>query len=233
MNALTQLRELFSRLTLRQSITLGVAVVALLGGLFWMIQSRRNADYKLLFRDMAPEEAGQLTARLKEKNVDFRIGEDGASIYARSAQVNELRLDLAAAGLPRTGRIGFEIFDKTNFALTEFAEQVNYQRALEGELERTLSGLKEVEHARIHLTFAKASIFAESRQPAKASVVLRLRAGSKLTPASARAVSFLLASAVESLAPENVSILDQNGNLLSRPRKSLTAEEEYPELLLE
>ena len=233
MNALTQLRELFSRLTPRQSITLGVAVVALLGGLFWTIQSRRNADYKLLFRDMAPEEAGQLTARLKEKNVDFRIGEDGASIYVRSAQVNELRLDLAAAGLPRTGRIGFEIFDKTNFALTEFAEQVNYQRALEGELERTLGGLKEVEHARIHLTFAKASIFAESRQPAKASVVLRLKQGAKLTPASAGAISFLLASSVESLAPENVSILDQNGNLLSRPRKSLTADEEFPEILLE
>lgn len=233
MNALNQIRELFLRLSPRQRISLGAALVVILGGLFWMIQSRRDADYKLLFKDMAAEEAGQITARLKEKNVDFRIGEDGASIYVRSAKVSELRLELAAAGLPRTGRIGFEIFDKTNFALTEFAEQVNYQRALEGELERTLSGLKEVEHARIHLTFAKQSIFEENRQPAKASVVLKLKQGAKLTPASSRAVGFLLASAVEGLAAENVSIIDQNGNLLSRPRKTLTADEEFPEALLE
>jgi len=230
---LNQIRELFDSLSLRQKISIGAALVAVLGGIFWFIQDHRDKDFKLLFKDMAAEDAGQLTTRLREKNVEYKIGEDGSSIYVRSAKLSELRLDLAAQGLPRTGRIGFEIFDKTNFALTEFAEQVNYQRALEGELERTVASLREVEHARVHLTFAKQSIFQDNRKPAKASVVLKLRTGARLSPASVQAVVFLLASAVESLAPEDVSLIDHNGSLLSRPRKSHTAEEEFPEILLE
>ncbi len=230
---MNQIRELFDSLSLRQKISIGAALVAVLGGIFWFIQDHRDKDFKLLFKDMAAEDAGQLTTRLREKNVEYKIGEDGSSIYVRSAKLSELRLDLAAQGLPRTGRIGFEIFDKTNFALTEFAEQVNYQRALEGELERTVASLREVEHARVHLTFAKQSIFQDNRKPAKASVVLKLRTGARLSPASVQAVVFLLASAVESLAPEDVSLIDHNGSLLSRPRKSHTAEEEFPEILLE
>jgi flagellar M-ring protein FliF len=230
---LNQIRELLDRLSLRQKISIGAALVVALAGIFWFIQSQKEKDFKLLFRDMAAEDAGQLTTRLREKNVEYKIGEDGTSIYVRSAKLSELRLDLAAQGLPRTGRIGFEIFDKTNFALTEFAEQVNYQRALEGELERTVAGIREVEHARVHLTFAKQSIFQDSRQPAKASVVLKLRTGARLSPASVQSVVFLLSSAVEGLAPEHVSLIDHNGILLSRPRKSLAPDEEYPEILLE
>jgi flagellar M-ring protein FliF len=230
---LNQLRAILERLTLRQRIIIGVAVVALLGGIAYMVHYQKEKDYKLLFRDMTAEDAGQLTARLKEQNVDFRIGDDGTSIYVRSARVNELRLELAAQGLPHTGRIGFEIFDKTNFALTEFAEQVNYQRALEGELERTVTGIKEVEHARVHLTFAKQSIFESNRQPAKASVVIKLKNGARLSPGSVQAIVFLMSSAVEGLTPEGVSIVDQSGTLLSRPRKSLTSDDEFPEILLE
>ena len=230
---MNQIRELFDSLSLRQKISIGAALVAVLGGIFWFIQDHRDKDFKLLFKDMAAEDAGQLTTRLREKNVEYKIGEDGSSIYVRSAKLSELRLDLAAQGLPRTGRIGFEIFDKTNFALTEFAEQVNYQRALEGELERTVASLREVEHARVHLTFAKQSIFQDNRKPAKASVVLKLRTGARLSPASVQAVVFLLSSAVEGLSPEDVSLIDHNGSLLSRPRKSHTPEEEFPEILLE
>lgn len=230
---MNQIRELLDRLSLRQKISIGAALVVALAGIFWFIQSQKEKDFKLLFKDMAAEDAGQLTNRLREKNVEYKIGEDGTSIYVRSAKLSELRLELAAQGLPRTGRIGFEIFDKTNFALTEFAEQVNYQRALEGELERTVSGIREVEHARVHLTFAKQSIFQDNRQPAKASVVLKLRTGARLSPASVQSVVFLLSSAVEGLAPEHVSLIDHNGILLSRPRKSLAPDEEYPEILLE
>lgn len=230
---MNQIRELLDRLSLRQKISIGVSLVAILGGIFWLIQYQHDKDYKLLFKDMSAEDAGVLTARLREKNVEYKIGEDGASVYVGSAKLSELRLDLAAQGLPRTGRIGFEIFDKTNFALTEFAEQVNYQRALEGELERTVSGLREVEHARVHLTLAKQSIFENNRHPAKASVVLKLRTGARLSPSSIQSVVFLLSSAVEGLAPEHVSLIDHNGVLLSRPRKSQSAEEEFPEVLLE
>ena len=124
---------------------------------------------------------------------------------------------MAAAGLPKTGRIGFELFDKTNLGATDFTEQVNYRRALEGELERSVMSLAEVEQARVHLTFPKESIFLEQQQPAKASVLVRLRAGARLTPQNVLAIDHLVASAVEGLSPDAVTVLDMNGNLLGRP----------------
>jgi flagellar M-ring protein FliF len=124
---------------------------------------------------------------------------------------------MAAAGLPKTGRIGFELFDKVNLGATEFTEHVNYRRALEGELERTIMTLAEVDQARVHLTFPKESVFLEAQQPAKASVLLRLRPGAHLAQPNVLAINHLVASAVEGLAPDAVSVLDMNGNLLSRP----------------
>jgi flagellar M-ring protein FliF len=139
--------------------------------------------------------------------------------------VAELRLQMAGAGLPRTGRAGFELFDKTNFGVTDFAEHINYRRALEGELERSIMSLAEVELARVHLTFPKDSVFLESREAAKASVMVKLRLGSKLSPANVNAVCHLVASAVEGLVPEGVSVLDMSGNLLSRPRRAASDNE--------
>ena len=132
-----------------------------------------------------------------------------------SSRLAELRLTMAAAGIPKNGRIGFELFDKTNFGMTDFAEHVNYRRALEGELERSVMSLTEVEQARVHLTFPKDSVFLEAQQPAKASVLLRLKPGARLAPANVLAIDHLLASAVEGLSPDAVSVLDMNGNLLA------------------
>ena len=230
---MNQLRELFDRLTTKQKISLGVALVLVVAGVYGFSAWQKEKDYKPLFFQMTAEDAGQLTARLREKNVEYKISEDGTTVLVRSAKLNDLRLELAAQGLPRTGRIGFEIFDKTNFALTEFAEQVNYQRALEGELERTVGSIKEVEQARVHLTMAKQSIFEDKRQPAKASVVLKLRSGNQLPPMAVQSITYMFSSAVEGLIPENIAIIDQSGRLLNRPRKSLGPDEEMPEVLLE
>lgn len=227
------LRQIWERLTVRQRILIGVALVAVVVGLYGFTRYQKEKDYKPLFTHLAPEDAGTLTAKLKEKAVDYRLSEDSTTVLVPSARLAELRLELAAEGLPQSGRIGFELFDKTNFGLTEFAEQINYQRALEGELERTIASLREVEHSRVHLTLAKKSVFAAERKPAKASVVLKLRDGARLSPASVQAITFMLSAAVEELAPEHISVIDQNGALLSRPRKSLTADEEVPELLMD
>jgi flagellar M-ring protein FliF len=221
MNALTQL---LSRLSNRQKIVITVVFLAVVGGVFAFSRSQKQKDFKPLFTELAAEEAGQIAERLKTGNVEFQIGEDGKSILVPSARVAELRVELAAAGLPRTGRIGFELFDKVNFGLTEFAEQVNYHRALEGELERTITTIGEIESARVHLTFAKESIFEEERRPARASVVLKLKMGEQMKPASVKAIQWMLANAVEGLQPELVSIVDASGTLLNRPRKSLTGE---------
>jgi flagellar M-ring protein FliF len=135
-------------------------------------------------------------------------------------KVDELRLELAGAGLPRTGRIGFELFDKTNLGATDFTEHINYRRALEGELERSIRSLNEVEQARVHITFPKDSVFLDSREPAKASVVLTLRSGMRLSESNILAVTNLVAGAVEGLNPEYVSVVDMRGNLLNRAKRA-------------
>ncbi|NUN93620.1 MAG: flagellar M-ring protein FliF, partial [Verrucomicrobiae bacterium] len=120
-------------------------------------------------------------------------------------------------GLPQTGRIGFEIFDKTNFGATDFTEHINYKRAIEGELERSLRTIQAIEQARVHVTFAKNSVFLENKEPAKGSVMVKLRPGATMDPKQSAAIAHLVASAVEGLRPDQVSIIDMRGNLLSRP----------------
>src|ERR1019366_673165 len=159
----------------------------------------------------------QAVQKLKESGADYRLPESGGSVLVPSARLAELRLTMASIGLPKSGRIGFELFDKVNLGATEFTEHVNYRRALEGELERTVMTLAEVEQARVHLTFPKESVFVEAQQPAKASVLVKIRPGARIAPQNVIAITHLVASAVEGLSPEAVSLLDMNGNLLSRP----------------
>lgn len=184
-----------------------------------MSKWRREQDFKPLYTGMAAEDAGAVVEKLKESGVEYRVTDNGTSVLVSQAKVAEVRLAMAAAGLPKTGRMGFELFDKTNLGATDFAEQVNYRRALEGELERTIKSIAEVEHARVHLSFPKDSVFLENRLPAKASVLLKLRPAARMTPSNVLAIEHMVASAVEGLAPEAVSILDVHGNLLSRPSR--------------
>jgi flagellar M-ring protein FliF len=219
-----QLKKLLERLSLRQKIFLFAAAVAVIGGLAAFSRWRHEQDLRPLFTGLAAEDAGAVVQKLRETGVEYKLSDTGGAILVPSARVAELRLQLASAGLPKSGRVGFELFDKTNFGVTDFAEQINYRRAIEGELERTVMALNEVEAARVHVTFPKDSVFLESRQPAKASVMLKLKPGAQLSGANVLAVCHLVASAVEGLAPESVSIIDMNGNLLNRARKAAGAD---------
>ena len=217
-----------------QIVTILLVVAGVGSGLYYFSRWQRESDFRPLYTALAPDDAGAVVQRLKESNVLYRLSEDGRTVLAPSAQIAELRLSLASAGLPRNGRIGYELFDKTNFGATEFTEQINYRRALEGELERSVVCLSEVEQARVHLSFPKESVFLEARQPAKASVMVKLRLGSRLTPQNVAAITQLVASAVQSLAPEAVSVLDMQGNLLNRPRRELASDGDPPsEAMLE
>jgi flagellar M-ring protein FliF len=217
-----QIIRLIGNLTLRQRATIVMAAVLVGGAIMMFSRWSRERDFRPLYTNLSPEDGGAVVAKLKETGVEYRLSENGASIMVPSARVAELRLQMASAGLPKSGRMGFELFDKTNFGATDFTEQVNFRRALEGELERSVMALSEVEQARVHITFPKDSIFLEARQGAKASVLLKLRLGAKLSPANVVAVTHLVASAVENLAPEAVSVLDMQGNLLNRPRRGLS-----------
>jgi flagellar M-ring protein FliF len=215
-----QLRKILASLSLRQKILIVAAAATVAISLAAFTRWRRESDFRPLYTGLAAEDAGAIVQKLRETGAEYRLGDNGTSVSVPSARVAELRLEMAGAGLPKTGRVGFELFDKTNFGVTDFAEHINYRRALEGELERSVMALAEVESARVHLTFPKDSVFLEAQQPAKASVLVKLRPGARLSPANVLAVEHLVASAVEGLAPEAVSVLDMNGNLLSRPHRA-------------
>ena len=218
-----QLQRLFAGLTLRQRISIVIAVLVVVVGLTFGMRWNRERDLRPLFTNLAAEDSGAIVEKLKAGNVAYTVADNGA-IMVPSARVAELRLEMASAGLPRTGRLGFELFDKTNLGTTDFAEHVNYRRAIEGELERSVMALAAVERSRVHVTFAKDSVFLDNRQPAKASVLVKLKPGARLTAQNVMAIQHLAASAVESLTPDAVSVVNMDGTLLSKPRRDLDSD---------
>jgi flagellar M-ring protein FliF len=215
---LAHAKRLSSTLTRRQIATLAavfVAVVAVVAGsAYWV-----NAPaYVMLYSDLDAESAADVTARLKSQEVPYLLEDGGRTVRVPSERVDELRLDFAAQGVPMTGRIGFEIFDRTAFGTTEFLEHVNYRRGLEGELARTIGTIAEVASARVHIALAKDSLFASKAEEAKASVVLKLRSNKPLSTASVNGIAGLVAASVESLRPESVVIVDTYGRPLSQAR---------------
>lgn len=211
-----RLRALASSLTPSQIVSLALAfmlVVGIVTGSAWWLN---KPTYALLFADMDPETAGQVVTRLKNLNVSYQLDEGGTGIRVPVERVDELRLELTSQGMPASGRVGFEIFDRTAFGATEFLEQVNYRRALEGELARSIATIDEVAGARVHIAMGRESLFGETR-PAKASVVLKLRGSRSLPAPTITGISNLVAASVEGLRPEAVVILDSFGRPLARP----------------
>src|SRR5437868_527943 len=216
------MQNILAKLSVRQRISIAAVAGLVAFGMYELVRQQRESDFKPLFTGVSPEDGAAIVQKLKEAGVEYRLPVEGGSVLVPSARLAELRINMAAAGLPKTGRIGFELFDKTNLGATEFTEHINYRRALEGELERSVMSLAEVEQARVHLTFPKDSVFLDSQQPAKASVLVKLRPGAKLAPQNVLAIDHLVASAVEGLSPDAVSVLDMNGNLLGRPKPAGT-----------
>jgi flagellar M-ring protein FliF len=214
-----QLKKLYAALSTPQKIGLGAVILFLAVALPLFTRWVHESNFKPLFTGMAPEDAGAIVAKLKETGTDYRLAENGTSVLVPADKVDEVRLEMAGAGLPKSGRIGFELFDKTNISLTDFGEHVNYRRAVEGELEKTIKSMNAIDDARVHVTFPKDSVFIDSREAAKASVLVRVRPGFRLEPQNVVAISNLVASSVENLSPDAVSVVDMQGNLLSRVRK--------------
>lgn len=217
---LAQINKLKSNLSNAQLAGLAgvfVAVVGIVvGSAYWI----NRPNYTVLVADMDAETASSVVGRLKAENVSYQLGDGGRTVSVPVERVDELRLALASDGLPSSGRIGFEIFDRTAFGTTEFLEQVNYRRALEGELARTIATMSDVAQARVHIAMAKDSLFVDRSEPAKASVVLRLKGNRPVSQATVRGIAGLIASSVEGLRPESVMIVDHQGRPLTRPDES-------------
>jgi flagellar M-ring protein FliF len=217
---MNQLKQLLNQLSTNQKVLIVAIACLVAGGLFFGLRWNKERDLRPLFTALAADDAGAVVEKLRASNVEFKVADNG-TILVPSARVAELRLDMASAGLPKSGRLGFELFDKQNFGASEFDEQIRFRRAIEGELERSVMTLTGVESARVHVTFSKDSVFSDLREPAKASVLVKLRPGAMLTSQNISSIEHLAASAVEGLRPEAVSVVDMNGNLLGKPRASL------------
>ena len=196
---------------------LGVAVVAAIMVVFWLWS--QQPDYRVLFSNYADKDGGAIVAALEQMNVPYKFSDSGTAILVPATDVHQTRLKLAAQGLPKGGNIGFELLENQKFGVSQFVEQVNFQRALEGELERTIQAVSAVEVARIHLAIPKPSVFVRDQQRPTASVLLNLRQGRVLDPQQVSAIVHLVATSVPELSVSNVTVVDQNGNLLSDTSK--------------
>jgi flagellar M-ring protein FliF len=189
------------------------AVVAGLAGLGVYAAGTLLVDYQVLFANLSNEDAGAVVEALKAGRVPYRVT-DGGQVLVPAARVHEWRLKLATQGVPSGGHVGFEIFDKNQFGLTDFAQRLNFQRALQGELARTIGQLKEVQQARVHLALPAPRVFSSQERPASASVVLRLRPGTMLRGDQVRGIVHLVTSSVEGLSPDRVTVVDSTGRML-------------------
>lgn len=223
-----QIKKLIESLSWKQMLSLAVAAAAVITALALFSRWNRERDFRPLYSSLSEEDAAAVLGKVRENGAEFRLAGNGTEILVPSARVAELRLAMAAAGLPKSGRIGFELFDKTAFGASDFTEQVNYHRALEGELERSVMSIAEVEQARVHITFPKDSLFLDQRQPAKASVLVKLRPGAQIGAQNVAAICQLVSSAVDGLAPESISVVDTRGNLLNKARKPASPDEPQP-----
>ena len=210
-DVLQRVGQFFQGLTLNQRLLLAGGAV-LVGATLWIfVALLGQPKYVTLYSGLRPEEAQSIAGRLAAKNIPHQISADGGSLLVPEDQLDSSRLETAAAGLPRSARLGFELFDTPNWAGSDFTEKVNYQRALEGELERTLATLSEVEAVRVHLVLAQESLFSEQQPEAKAAVIVKTRGG-RLSEQAQLAIPQLVASAIDRLRPENVTLVDADSN---------------------
>ncbi|MGD0891500.1 MAG: flagellar basal-body MS-ring/collar protein FliF [Terracidiphilus sp.] len=213
-------------------IAAGLLLAGLVGGLLWYAL---RTEWKTLYADLDTDDARQITQVLTQSQIPFEATPNGTGILVPAAQLDKARLATAAKGGLKSGRLGFEIFDKPNWVGSEFDEQVNYQRALEGELERTVGSLSDVESARVHLVLPHDSLFRDQDRPAKASVVIKLRKRS-LADGEPDAIRNLVSSAVDGLTPDRVVLVDAAGHVPLGPKTAdalrLSAEQALEEKLI-
>jgi flagellar M-ring protein FliF len=216
----------------RWSIVAGALLLALVAGMFWY---GLRTDWRTLYAGLDPEDARQTGLTLTQAQIPFDVSSDGTSIRVPAPQLDKARLATAAKGGVKSGRLGFELFDKPNWVGSEFDERVNYQRALEGELEHTVGTLTDIESARVHLVLPHESLFRDEERPAKATVVLKLR-HSSLADGEAESIRNLVASAVDGLAPDRVVLVDAAGRIQLGPKTAegqlLSAEQALEEKLV-
>ncbi|QED28646.1 flagellar M-ring protein FliF [Microvenator marinus] len=193
----------------------GVLAVAILG-FGWIVSQATQTDWKVLYSDLEPTAAARITEELGKRQIPFKIVNE-STISVPRERVHEARLQIAGTGVTDSTAAGYELFDESDFGMTAFTQKVNFKRAMENELARTIKHIRNVKDARVHLVMPEDSLFAENQKTTTASVVLKMDGGATLPAAQVQAIQHLVASAVEGMSPDNVTLVDQDGRLLARP----------------
>jgi flagellar M-ring protein FliF len=203
----------------KRMLVAGVALLSVVAFAVLILVTNRT-DYRPLFTNLSAEDAGEIVKKLKEAKTPYQITPDGKGILVPADKVYEQRLTLASEGLPQGGGVGFEIFDRKNFGMTEFVQKINYQRALQGELSRTISQINGVEQARIHLVIPEKSLFKENEKPSTASVVLKMKSDRSLRENEVQGIVHLVSSSIEGMDADHVTVLDNHGKVLNKSNGS-------------
>jgi flagellar M-ring protein FliF len=215
LQSLKKLLAGFETLSSTKKISIIMVLVITIASLSLMVYFTAQVDYKILFSNLSAEDASNIVTKLNEKKVSYKLSAAGNAISVPADQVTQLRLELAASGLPQGGGVGFEIFDQKTLGATEFEQQLNYRRALQGELSRTINGLDEIQSSRVHIALPKDSLFTDQQKKPTASVTLRLKPGKSLKPAQIEGIVHLVSSSIEGMNPADVMVVDSKGNILS------------------
>ena len=216
----TKSLEWMSRLRANPKVPLIVAGAAAIAIVVAMVLWAKQPDYRTLFSNLSDQDGGAIVTQLTQMNVPYRFSDNGGALEVPADKVHELRLRLAQQGLPKGGAVGFELLDQEKFGISQFSEQVNYQRALEGELARTIETLGPLKSARVHLAMPKPTLFVREQKAPSASVTVNLQPGRALDEGQISAVVHLVSSAVAGLPPGNVTLVDQMGRLLTKSNTS-------------
>lgn len=211
------LQQMLEYIKSKPMVPLLIATAATIALLLVMLMWAGAPEYRVIYSNLSESDGGRIISELERRQIPFKIGQGGTTILVPGNEVHALRLKLAEQGLPQGGGVGFELLDSQSFGISQFAEQVNFQRGLEGELARSIESLGPVVNARVHLVMAKQSVFARDRAPGSASVVLTMQPGREMGPGQIQAIAHLVASSVQNLPAEAVTVVDQMGRLLSKP----------------
>lgn len=220
---LQQARNFWEKLSRIQKLTVAGVVLLAAAGIIAVAVGTNTDSKVVLFSDIDQKDAAVIVEKLKERKIEYEIVKNGTTILVPKESVYETRFALAAEGLPQTGTVGYEIFDKTNLGMSDFVQKLNYRRALEGELSRTINSIEEVHKSRVHIVVPEKALFDKDQKKPTASVILQLKSGRSVSKINIEGIQNLIAGSVEGMEPGSVTVVDQKGQILSEaPRDKNT-----------
>ncbi|MCX8054922.1 MAG: flagellar basal-body MS-ring/collar protein FliF [Ignavibacteria bacterium] len=212
-----QVKTFYKRLSLVQKLIIGGVVAGLILGTVLLLSSSKPVEMGVLYSNLEPSDAAKIVESLKAKGVQYKLEDNGNTILVDKSQLYDTRIQLAGEGLPSESIVGYELFDKTNLGMSEFVQKLNYRRALEGELARTIGTMDEIKKVRVHLVIPEKTLFKKDEKPPSASVIIHLKSGRSLSKISIEGIQNLVASSVEGLTIDKVTVVDGRGKILSEP----------------